>query len=279
MRTAGTLLDRLFPGAFSTSYWICFMALMCLPECLIPTLKEGAGAAFAGCAGTLIADVIGVAVVMHGMRGHPTPPSPDIKFSQVAGMFGNLALAYNAGIVIPALQRQHSEPTRMLRVVFVTMAFISCLFLVLASTAYTLPSPSPSSSTRPSTLPSAWSSRCTRRRRTTSITLSQTDGKQIQRNEDNKTPQSLTYQILSKTVQPQSTPNKDVINEDRQSSKVSYISNADAENPYYGDIEAELRSTVIRMRSSISFSASLSWSSWSLSRSSSEITSRTSWTS
>ncbi|KAL3672490.1 hypothetical protein V7S43_001789 [Phytophthora oleae] len=132
----GSLLDGLFPNAFSTSYWICFMALMCLPMCLIPTLKEGAGAAFAGCAGTLIADVIGVAVVMYGMRGHPTPPSPDVKFSQVVGVFGNLAVAYNAGIVIPALQRQHSEPTRMPRVVFVTMAFISCLFLILASTAY-----------------------------------------------------------------------------------------------------------------------------------------------
>ncbi|KAK1940160.1 hypothetical protein P3T76_008483 [Phytophthora citrophthora] len=132
----GSLLDGLFPNAFSTSYWICFMALMCLPVCLIPTLKEGGGAAFAGCAGTpLIADVIGVAVVMYGMRGHPSPPSPDIKFSQVAGMFGNLVVAYNAGIVIPALQRQLSEPTRMPRVVFVTVAFISYLFLILASTA------------------------------------------------------------------------------------------------------------------------------------------------
>ncbi|KAF4315851.1 hypothetical protein BBO99_00008867 [Phytophthora kernoviae] len=132
----GSLLDGLFSEAFSQTTWIILMALMVLPVCLIPTLKEGAGAAFAGCMGTIIADVIGVAVVMHGMRGHPTVPSPDLKFSQVVGCFGNLALAYGAGIVIPDLQRQHSDPTRMPRVVLVTVTFISCLFLTLASTAY-----------------------------------------------------------------------------------------------------------------------------------------------
>uniref|UniRef100_H3GEH2 Amino acid transporter transmembrane domain-containing protein n=1 Tax=Phytophthora ramorum TaxID=164328 RepID=H3GEH2_PHYRM len=132
----GTLLDGLYPGAFSTTTWSILMALTVLPVCLVPTLKEGAGAAFAGCMGTLVADVIGIAVVMHGMRGHPTAPSPDLNFKQVVGAFGNLALAYGAGIVIPALQRQHSDPTRMPRVVFVTMAFTTCCFLVLASTAY-----------------------------------------------------------------------------------------------------------------------------------------------
>ncbi|KAG2502487.1 hypothetical protein JM18_009639 [Phytophthora kernoviae] len=132
----GTLLDGLFPDAFSASTWIILMALSCMPVCLVPTLKEGAGAAFAGCMGTIITDVIGVAVVMHGMRGHPSIPKPDKDFKQVAGAFGNLALAYGAGIVIPALQRQHSDPTRMPRVVGITMTFISVLFLILASTAY-----------------------------------------------------------------------------------------------------------------------------------------------
>ncbi|EGZ20170.1 hypothetical protein PHYSODRAFT_558658 [Phytophthora sojae] len=132
----GQLLDGLFPEAFSQSTWTILMALMVLPVCLVPTLKEGSGAAFAGCMGTIIADVIGVAVVIHGMRGHPDVPFPELKFSQVAGVFGNLSLAYGAGIVIPDLQRQHSDPTRMPRVVGVTVAFVSCLFLVLASTAY-----------------------------------------------------------------------------------------------------------------------------------------------
>jgi vesicular inhibitory amino acid transporter len=132
----GTLLDGLYLGAFSTTTWSILMALLVLPVCLVPTLKEGASAAFAGCMGTLVADIIGIAVVMYGMRGHPTAPGPDLNFKQVAGAFGNLALAYGAGIVIPALQRQHSDPTRMPRVVFITMAFTTSCFLVLATTAY-----------------------------------------------------------------------------------------------------------------------------------------------
>uniref|UniRef100_H3H430 Amino acid transporter transmembrane domain-containing protein n=1 Tax=Phytophthora ramorum TaxID=164328 RepID=H3H430_PHYRM len=132
----GSLLDGLFPGAFSQTTWIIFMALMVLPVCLVPTLKEGAGAAFAGCLGTIIADIIGVAVVIHGLSGHPSVPTPDLSFEQVAGCFGNLSLAYGAGIVIPDIQRQHSDPKRMPRVVGVTVGIISILFLVLASTAY-----------------------------------------------------------------------------------------------------------------------------------------------
>ena len=132
----GTLLNDLFPDSFSTSTWILFMALACLPVCLTPTLKEGAGAALAGCLGTILADVIGVAVLLHGMAGHPSVPAPHISFKQVATTFGNLSLAYGAAIVIPALQRQHSDPTRMPRIVFVTMSLISVLFLALASSGY-----------------------------------------------------------------------------------------------------------------------------------------------
>jgi len=132
----GILLGNLFPGAFKDSTWIILMALSLLPVCLIPTLKEGAGAALAGCLGTIIADVIGVGVLIHGMRGHPSVPAPEIKFDQVAITFGNLSLAYGAGIVIPALQRQHSQPERMPRVIGVTLTFISVLFIVLASTGY-----------------------------------------------------------------------------------------------------------------------------------------------
>ncbi|TMW64113.1 hypothetical protein Poli38472_014230 [Pythium oligandrum] len=132
----GILLNNLFPGAFSDKTWIILMALSCVPVCLTPTLKEGAGAALAGCLGTIIADVIGVAVLLHGMSGHPTIPPPKIELEQVAMVFGNLSLAYGAGVVIPALQRQHSEPTRMPRVVGVTLTFISVLFIALASSGY-----------------------------------------------------------------------------------------------------------------------------------------------
>uniref|UniRef100_H3GZ10 Amino acid transporter transmembrane domain-containing protein n=1 Tax=Phytophthora ramorum TaxID=164328 RepID=H3GZ10_PHYRM len=133
----GGLLDGLFPNAFDPTVWIILMAAMVLPLCLVPTLKEGSGVAFAGCVGTLVADVIGVAVVMHGMRGHSSVPQTDVSFSQVAGTFGNLALSYGAGIIIPDLQRQHSEPHRMPRVITFTMVIISALFVVLSVVPFT----------------------------------------------------------------------------------------------------------------------------------------------
>ncbi|OWZ02329.1 Amino Acid/Auxin Permease [Phytophthora megakarya] len=255
----GTLLDGLFSGAFSTTYWICFMALMCLPVCLIPTLKEGAGVAFAGCAGTLIADIIGVAVVMYGMRGHPSPPSPDIKFSQVAGMFGNLSLAYNAGIVIPALQRQHSEPARMPRVVFVTMAFISVLFLIFASTAYSAVGCQIAGNLLYAIYPdsngltilgfkSDWGAVVMayffmQLHITIAFSVVLNPAfylaerlvlKMHQKKEDD-VENALTYDASSYAAV--TTPDKDLVNGD--SSKISYISNADAENPHYGDAVAE----------------------------------------
>lgn len=132
----GTLLDDLFPEAFSKSTWIAFMAVSIMPVCLIPTLKEGAGPAFAGCVGTLMADIIGVAMIMHAMRDHPSVPKPHVTFDQVATSFGNFALAYGGAILIPDLQRQHKEPTRMPRVILVTSALITVLFLLLGVLAY-----------------------------------------------------------------------------------------------------------------------------------------------
>jgi vesicular inhibitory amino acid transporter len=70
------------------------------------------------------------------MKGHPSVPKPDISFDQIAMTFGNLSLAYGAGIVIPALQRQHSEPERMPRVICVTLTIVSVFFITLASTGY-----------------------------------------------------------------------------------------------------------------------------------------------
>jgi solute carrier family 32 (vesicular inhibitory amino acid transporter) len=132
----GTILPSLFPDALKDTTWIILMALSLLPVSLIPTLKEGAGAAFAGCVGTIIADVLALGVLLHGMDGHPSVPKPDISFEQVATTFGNFCLAYGAAVVIPALQRQHSQPERMPRVIGVTLTFASVLFLVLAGTGY-----------------------------------------------------------------------------------------------------------------------------------------------
>ncbi|RLN59480.1 hypothetical protein BBJ29_007996 [Phytophthora kernoviae] len=132
-----TLLDVLFPDSFSQTFWIIFMALMVIPVCLIPTLKESAGMAFAGCMGTVIADIIAVSVLQYNMRDHPSIPSPDVSLHQVLTCFGNLALAYGAAPVVPDLQREHSQPQRMPRVVVVTILFVSAFFVAVALAGYT----------------------------------------------------------------------------------------------------------------------------------------------
>jgi vesicular inhibitory amino acid transporter len=132
-----TLLDVLFPDSFGQIYWIFFMAITVMPICLIPTLKESAGMAFAGCLGTIIADVIGISLLQYNMSGHPTVPSPDVSLGQVLDSFGSLALAYGAAIIVPDLHREHPQPQRMPNVVMVTIVVISIFFVVIAVVGYT----------------------------------------------------------------------------------------------------------------------------------------------
>ncbi|TDH71033.1 hypothetical protein CCR75_002798 [Bremia lactucae] len=132
----GGLLDGLFPGAWDSTTWIIFMTIMVLPLALVPTLKEGAGAAFGGFMATLFADTLGVAIVVHGMSGHASVPSPELSMPQVAGAFGSLAMGFGAGIVLSDVQRQHSDPRRMVRVVIATMIFVTCMLLLLGIVPY-----------------------------------------------------------------------------------------------------------------------------------------------
>jgi vesicular inhibitory amino acid transporter len=135
----GKLLDVVIPDAFSPRVWTILMAITNLPVTLIPTLKEGAMAAFAGCLGTIVADFISTGILVYYIGHAPgSPPAPTFDFDNIAMTFGNLSLAYGAGIVIPDLQRQHSQPERMPRVVFVTIVFVSILFATIATTGYSM---------------------------------------------------------------------------------------------------------------------------------------------
>ncbi|KAF0697456.1 Aste57867_11863 [Aphanomyces stellatus] len=133
----GMLLTTLFPGSFESETWIIIMGITLLPICLVPTLKEGAMMAAAGFLCTIVTDIISLSMLVTNMNrnnaGLHTPPS-NLSFNQVATVFGNLALAYGAGILIPALQREHSDPTRMPRIITVSLGLISILFLTVSIT-------------------------------------------------------------------------------------------------------------------------------------------------
>ncbi|KAE8980899.1 hypothetical protein PR002_g23978 [Phytophthora rubi] len=131
-----TLLDVLFPDSFSQIFWMVFMAVTVVPVCMIPTLKEASSVALAGCLGTLVADIIGVSILEWEMRGHPSIPKPDISLHQVLTAFGNLALAFAGAVVIPDLQRQHSQPERMPRIITVSLGIGTVFFLAVAIVGY-----------------------------------------------------------------------------------------------------------------------------------------------
>lgn len=132
----GTLLNGIVPDAFEPEIWSIIMAVSLLPVILTPTMKEGAAAALAGCLGTLLADGIALWVVADKIGSHPAVVHPDFIFKEVATVFGNLALSYSAAVLVPELQREHSQPTRMPRVVGSTMAFTAVLFLTIGTVAF-----------------------------------------------------------------------------------------------------------------------------------------------
>ncbi|CAK4643404.1 unnamed protein product [Aphanomyces euteiches] len=133
----GSILEIIFPNSYGEVTWIILMGFSLLPVALIPTMKEGAFAAAAGALGTILADGIALYLLVSNMTPIPDglkTPKPDVNFGDVASVFGSLAFAYSPGIVIPALQREHSEPSRMPRVILVTLGIISVLFLTVAIT-------------------------------------------------------------------------------------------------------------------------------------------------
>ncbi|OQR89039.1 Amino Acid/Auxin Permease (AAAP) Family [Thraustotheca clavata] len=130
----GSILTTLFPDSFADTTWIILMGVMLLPVCLVPTLKDGAGTAAAGALGIILADVIAVYILVSNITipDEVSPPTPELTFNGITTVFGSLALAYAAGIIIPSLQREHSDPTRMPRVITVTLILVSICFLIVS---------------------------------------------------------------------------------------------------------------------------------------------------
>ncbi|OQR83770.1 Amino Acid/Auxin Permease (AAAP) Family [Achlya hypogyna] len=134
----GTLLVTLFPDTFSQTTWLILMAVTLLPVCLVPTMKEGAGMAFAGGLATILADGIAIYLLITNMQrintSGVTPPAPPVTFTSVTTVFGNLAFAYGACMIIPSLHHEHTQPERMPRVSLVAQGMITLFFFTVALT-------------------------------------------------------------------------------------------------------------------------------------------------
>ncbi|OQS06968.1 Amino Acid/Auxin Permease (AAAP) Family [Thraustotheca clavata] len=133
----GTMLTILFPDTFSQTTWLLMMAITLLPVCLVPTMKEGAGMAFAGGLATILADGIAIYILITNMKDeNPTgvsPPWPELSVLTVTNVFGNLAFAYGACMIIPSLQHEHTQPERMPKVSLVAQTFITIFFFLVAT--------------------------------------------------------------------------------------------------------------------------------------------------
>ncbi|RLN67121.1 hypothetical protein BBJ29_009960 [Phytophthora kernoviae] len=141
---------------------------------------------------------------MYRMRGHPSAPSPDLTFSQVAGVFDNLSLEYGAGIVTSALQRQHNDPKHMPRVVLFTM-HVTIAFSILLNPPFYL-------------------AEC--------VLLG------MHKKSEGDIENAISYADAS-TLAKLSVV-MESFNPSERRSKMSCMSIDDAENPYYGDEDAEV---------------------------------------
>ncbi|EQC37906.1 hypothetical protein SDRG_04924 [Saprolegnia diclina VS20] len=130
----GSILVELFPSSYDDTTWIILMAASLLPLCLVPTVQESAGTATAGAIGIILAD--GIALYLLGTNVNApegvSAPRPEITLSGITTAFGSLSLAYAAGTIIPTLQREHSQPERMPRVITVTLTIVSVFFLLVS---------------------------------------------------------------------------------------------------------------------------------------------------
>lgn len=129
-----TIFDGVFPHATANMY-IPIMAIVLLPVVLIRTLKEAAFVAFIGALGAFFGDAFAVVdSLLHSPFYHNAETK--IELGNVLNVFGSMALAYGAAVVIPSIQRDHSRPENMTTVITLCLTGITILYLIIGSLGY-----------------------------------------------------------------------------------------------------------------------------------------------
>ncbi|KAI9991197.1 hypothetical protein PInf_018829 [Phytophthora infestans] len=134
-----TLLPCIFDGTvageqWSPTHWILVMSLGVMPVILIPTLKAAAPLAYMGGLVAVLADVICIGYSLQNIQ--PSPRETQIQTDNAIQTFGTIMFATGTAIIIPPIQRQHTDPARLANLVSLTLLFITSIYMLIGVVTY-----------------------------------------------------------------------------------------------------------------------------------------------
>lgn len=131
------LLPFLFEGIGpdrSATEWIVWLAVGVLPITLIPTLKGASVLCYIGSLVAIVADCI--CIWVSAMSLEYSPRETQITPDAAVQTFGTIMFALGTAIIIPPIQRQHSDPGRLANLVSITLVIITSMYLLLGMITY-----------------------------------------------------------------------------------------------------------------------------------------------
>ncbi|ETO77365.1 hypothetical protein F444_07408, partial [Phytophthora nicotianae P1976] len=134
-----TLLPCIFDGTvageqWSPTHWIIVMSLGVMPVILIPTLKAAAPLAYMGGLVAVLADVICIGYSLQNIQS--SPRETQIQTDNAIQTFGTIMFATGTAIIIPPIQRQHTDPARLANLVSLTLLFITSIYMLIGVVTY-----------------------------------------------------------------------------------------------------------------------------------------------
>merc|ERR1719410_387471 len=128
------IFEDVWPSA-TPNVWIPIMGLNILPFVLIRTLRDGVWVTLFGA----ITAVVGVVLAMADSFANAdfySDSSTQVKAINVANVFGSMALAYGAAVIIPQLYCEHSNPANLGKAIVIALGAITLFYMVLGVMGY-----------------------------------------------------------------------------------------------------------------------------------------------
>lgn len=130
------LLPQIFPNGPSETVWIVIMAVLILPVVLIRSFEEAYWVMILGALTTFFSIMIAT-VSSATTQPWNISEQTEVEFKNVISVFGALALAYGAAVIVPTIQREHPDPRNLPKVSLISMGSISILYLTIGILGYT----------------------------------------------------------------------------------------------------------------------------------------------